>query len=142
MSRLILEPTSQAQWQTLVHEAQTACDRNLDETLESYLVFLLMRFADKPECTARIMAEDYLKSQQYQGAHREEHLREVGDHCPVFRSVSTSGGTPPGSYQLLRKHRTLVLPAVVRCRWPTTCGTLRTSVRGLYCPHGYPARHA
>ena len=57
MSRLILEPTSQAQWQTLVHEAQTACDRNLDETLESYLVFLLMRFADKPECTARIMAE-------------------------------------------------------------------------------------
>jgi len=87
MSRLILEPTSQAQWQTLVHEAQTACHRNLDETLESYLVFLLMRFADKPECTARIMAEDYLKSQHYQGAHREEHLREVGDHCLLFSGL-------------------------------------------------------
>ena len=87
MSRLILEPTSQAQWQTLVHEAQTACDRNLDETLESYLVFLLMRFADKPECTARIMAEDYLKSHHYQGAHREEHLRELGDHCLLFSGL-------------------------------------------------------
>ena len=87
MSRLILEPTSQAQWQTLVHEAQTACDRSLDETLESYLVFLLMRFADKPECTARIMAEDYLHSQQLQGAHREERLREVGDHCLLFSGL-------------------------------------------------------
>jgi hypothetical protein len=87
MSRLILEPTSQAQWQTLVHEAQTACERNLDETLESYLVFLLMRFTDKPECTARIMAEDYLQSQQLQGTHRAERLREVGDHCLLFSGL-------------------------------------------------------
>ena len=60
MAKLILEPTAQAQWQTLLQEAQSACDRHLDETLESYLVFLLMRFADKPHCTARIMAEDFL----------------------------------------------------------------------------------
>jgi hypothetical protein len=87
MSRLILEPTSQAQWQTLVHEAQTACDRNLDETLESYLVFLLMRFIDRPAFTARIMAEDYLQSQQLQGTHRLERLRDVGDHCLLFSGL-------------------------------------------------------
>ena len=87
MGLLILEPTAQAQWQTLVHEAQTACHRNLDETLESYLVFLLMRFADRPECTARIMAEDYLQSQQLQGSHREECLRDVGDHCLLFSGL-------------------------------------------------------
>ena len=87
MGRLILEPTSQAQWQTLVHEAQTACHRNLDETLESYLVFLLMRFADRPECTARIMAEEYLQSQQLRGSHREERLRDVGDHCLLFSGL-------------------------------------------------------
>ncbi|MGB5260983.1 MAG: hypothetical protein WBO34_10740 [Gammaproteobacteria bacterium] len=87
MSRLILEPTSQAQWQTLIHEAQTACDRTLDETLESYLVFLLMRFTDRPECTARIMAEDYLQSLQLQGTHRVESLREVGDHCLLFSGL-------------------------------------------------------
>ena len=67
MRQLILEPTTQAQWQTLVHEAQSACDRELDETLESYLVFLLMRFATRPHCMSRIMAEDYLNSQVASG---------------------------------------------------------------------------
>ena len=44
MAQLILEPTPQAQWQALVHEAQTACHHQLDETLESYLVFLSYNF--------------------------------------------------------------------------------------------------
>jgi hypothetical protein len=87
MSRLILEPTPQAQWQSLVLEAQAACDRHLDESLESYLVFLLMRFADRPDCTARIMAEDYLKSQSLQGEQRAGQLREVGDHCLLFSGL-------------------------------------------------------
>jgi len=87
MSRLILEPTPQAQWLTLVHEAQAACDRHLDESLESYLVFLLMRFTDRPYCTARIMAEDYLKSQSLSGEQRAGRLREVGDHCLLFSGL-------------------------------------------------------
>ena len=87
MPRLILEPTSQAQWQTLVHEAQSACDRELDETLESYLVFLLMRFTDKPHCVSRIMARDYLSSQALSGEQRVERLRDVGDHCLLFSGL-------------------------------------------------------
>jgi hypothetical protein len=87
MSRLILEPTPQAQWLALLHEAQTACHRHLDESLESYLVFLLMRFADRPYCTARIMAEDYLRSQSLAGEQRAGKLREVGDHCLLFSGL-------------------------------------------------------
>ena len=87
MAGLILEPTPQAQWQALVHEAQSACDRHLDETLESYLVFLLMRFADKPQCTARIMAADYLNSQVLLGEQRADKLRDVGDHCLLFSGL-------------------------------------------------------
>ena len=87
MAELILEPTPQAQWQALVHEAQTACGCHLDETLESYLVFLLMRFARQPHCTARIMAEDYLNSQLLQGEQRADRLREVGDHCMLFSGL-------------------------------------------------------
>ena len=87
MTRLILEPTSVAQWQALVQEAQTACERNIDETLESYLVFLLMRFAERPQCTARIMAQDYLESQHLSGTLRIERLREVGDHCLLFSGL-------------------------------------------------------
>jgi len=87
MAELILEPTPQAQWQALVHEAQSACDRHLDETLENYLVFLLMRFADKPHCTARIMAADYLNSQTLPGEQRADKLRAVGDHCLLFSGL-------------------------------------------------------
>jgi len=87
MTQLILEPTAQAQWQSLVHDAQRACDHHLDETLESYLVFLLMRFAARPHCTTRIMAEDYLRSQALQGEQRVEKLREVGDHCLIFSGL-------------------------------------------------------
>lgn len=87
MARLILEPTVQAQWQALVHEAQSACDQHLDETLESYLVFLLMRFADRPHCTARVMAEDFLESQQLRRELRVDSLREVGDHCLLFSGL-------------------------------------------------------
>ena len=114
MAELILEPTPQAQWQALVHEAQSACDRHLDETLENYLVFLLMRFADKPHCTARIMAADYLNSQTLPGEQRADKLRDVGDHCLLFsglfpqlaerRLVRISyfvniGRAPTGNYQ-------------------------------------------
>jgi hypothetical protein len=50
MKQLILDSTPLAQWKSLVHEAQASCDRQLDEALESYLVFLLMRFTRKPHC--------------------------------------------------------------------------------------------
>lgn len=87
MSQLILEPTAQAQWQALVHEAQSVCGSELDETLESYLVFLLMRFANRPSCLSRIMAEDYLQSQACSGEQRVERLRDVGDHCLLFSGL-------------------------------------------------------
>ncbi len=87
MTRIILEPTSVAQWQTLVQEAQAACDYHLDETLESYLVFLLMRFTDNPHCTARIIAADYLTTCHAAGAGRIDRLRDVGDHCLLFSGL-------------------------------------------------------
>ncbi len=87
MQTLILEPTSRSQWQVLVQEAQASCDRRLDETLESYLVFLLMRFCDRPLCTSRIIAEDYLNSQACSGKLRIERLRDVGDHCLLFSGM-------------------------------------------------------
>ncbi|UCC56276.1 MAG: hypothetical protein JSU75_00385 [Gammaproteobacteria bacterium] len=87
MQPLILEPTSQSQWQALVQEAQASCDHRLDETLESYLVFLLMRFCKQPDCTSRIIAEDYFNSQTCTGELRIERLRDVGDHCLLFSGM-------------------------------------------------------
>ena len=87
MAQLILEPTEVAQWQALVQEAQAACAQQLDETQESYLVFLLMRFARQPHCTARILARDFLAAGTLQGGERAGMLREVGDHCLLFSGL-------------------------------------------------------
>jgi hypothetical protein len=50
MKRLIVDATHQAQWLPLVHEARASCRRRLDETLECWLVLLLLRFTRKTHC--------------------------------------------------------------------------------------------
>jgi hypothetical protein len=86
MKPLVLQPTDLAQWHALVSEAQQACDLNLDEALESYLVFLLMRFADKPELARKIMALEFLEAQR-RASQKTEMLRDVGDQCLLFSGL-------------------------------------------------------
>ncbi|HFE38885.1 MAG TPA: hypothetical protein ENK06_10790, partial [Gammaproteobacteria bacterium] len=87
MAHIIVEPSSTAQWQKLVLDAEAACDFQLSEDLESYLVFLLMRFLEKPEFTSKIMAMDYLHSFIANGQVQQEKLRDVGDHCLLFSGL-------------------------------------------------------
>lgn len=87
MPSLLLEPTDIAQWRALVSEAQAACAHQLDESLESYLVFLLMRFADQPEIVERIMALEYLEAVGAEAAQQREQLRDVGDQCLLFSGL-------------------------------------------------------
>lgn len=84
MPRLILEPTSTAQWHALVSEAEALSARNLDETLESYLVFLLMRFVARPELGTSALAIDYLRGSAASGQLQVAQLRDVGDQCLLF----------------------------------------------------------
>lgn len=87
MAQLILEPTSTAQWHALVGAAEAASERRLDETLESYLVFLLMRFVARPDLAGRTLALDYLRSGAASGQLREAQLRDVGDQCLLFSGL-------------------------------------------------------
>ena len=87
MSNIIVESSSTAQWQKLIIEAEDACDFQLNEDMESYLVFLLMRFLEKPEFTSKIMAMDYLHSFIAQGQAQQDKLRDVGDHCLLFSGL-------------------------------------------------------
>ena len=87
MTSLVLHPTDVAQWHALVGEAQAATERRLDETLESYLVFLLMRFADQPQMTERIMALDYLEAVAGETLGQRDKLRDVGDQCLLFSGL-------------------------------------------------------
>ena len=78
---LKLQPTITAQWHELVGEAQAICHCWLDQDLESYLVFLLMRFTSRPEMAATVLATEYLLSIQNHTHKQQDQLRDVGDQC-------------------------------------------------------------
>jgi len=87
MPSIIVDSSSIAQWQKLVLEAEAICDLHLNEDMESYLVFLLVRFLEKPQFTSKMMAMDYLHSFVAQGQVQQEKLRVVGDHCLLFSGL-------------------------------------------------------
>jgi len=87
MTQLILEPTATAQWHALVSEAEVAAAQTLDETLEGYLVFLLMRFVARPDLANRALAIDYLRGSATQGQLQETQLRDVGDLCLLLSGM-------------------------------------------------------
>lgn len=85
--KLIVEPTSTAQWHSLLKEVQGEYSLNLSEESESYLVFLLMRFTHNVEIVGSIFAIDYLQSYQKLGIKKQESLRDVGDKCLLFSGL-------------------------------------------------------
>lgn len=87
MGKLVIQPTSTAQWHALVSEAECSADCVLSEDLESYLVFLLMRFASNPHMLARVIALDYLNNTSTEKRTRHEKLRDVGDQCLLFSGL-------------------------------------------------------
>lgn len=70
-----------AQWHKLVVDAESEAGVKLDEDLESYLVFTLMRYLSRPEMVQRVLALDYLNAAHSHGNQRKEQLRDVGDQC-------------------------------------------------------------
>ncbi len=87
MSEILDQPGNVAQWQTLVFEAEQLCGVELDEELESYLVFTLMRYLRRPEMAQRILAIDFLEACQQNDPQRSESLRNVGDQCLLFSGL-------------------------------------------------------
>lgn len=87
MDRVNVFVTPLAAWVALVKDAECASGEELGEQLESYLVFLLQRFINKPEVAVAVLALDYLKSHEYRGALQQDQLREVGDKCLLFSGL-------------------------------------------------------
>jgi len=87
MNKIVIEPTVTAQWQALVNEAEANAKLQLDETLESYLVFTLMRFTQRPELTSSILALEFLDGIQQHGQQQHDTLRDVGDKCLLLSGL-------------------------------------------------------
>lgn len=84
---LLLNATPVALWHQIIHEAQTMCDVTLKEDLESYLVFLMVRYTDRPEVVKNIVAYEFLRSVQLTAKKRQTALQEVGDQCLIFAGL-------------------------------------------------------
>ncbi len=84
---LTLEPTSLAQWYALVEEARISSAIPLSDDLESYLVFLLMRFIKDPNMAKSILALDYLQNIKSSKRENNEALQIVGDKCLLYTGL-------------------------------------------------------
>ncbi|HEC12083.1 MAG TPA: hypothetical protein ENI80_02375 [Acidiferrobacteraceae bacterium] len=113
MNRLVTQKSETAQWYALVNDAQFSAGLQFAEDVESYLVFMLMRYCNKPDMVTRILAVDYMKGQLSQGRCQSQRLQEVGDHCLILSglfpmraerlnvSVQYFVGLGQGAYQTL-----------------------------------------
>jgi len=79
--KFILDSSELAQWHTLVQEAEQDSGCHLDEAMQSYLVFTLMRFAKNRQLNTKALALDYLTAHHHSSHLRNEHLRDIGDQC-------------------------------------------------------------
>jgi hypothetical protein len=79
--KFILDSSELAQWHTLVSEAERDYGCQLDETMQSYLVFTLMRFAKNQHLNSQALALDYLTSHHLPASLRNDQLRDIGDQC-------------------------------------------------------------
>jgi hypothetical protein len=91
---LSLHPTSLGQWQALLNEAQLAAAITLQEELESYLAFMLMRFCQRPEFTQNPIGLEFLLALDDLSTLQDQKLQEVGDTCLLF-----SGLFPENAYK-------------------------------------------
>ena len=68
-------------WQALVQDAYEQTGRRLDESSESYLVFVLLRYQADGLLLARTQGMDWLLAMDLTGTARADALRDVGDRC-------------------------------------------------------------
>lgn len=94
-----LEPSSQAQWYSLVCDAGSLAGHRLEEDVESYLVLTLDHFTTEIKLASTVLALDFLASINMPNQADAMKLREVGDQCLIL-----SGLFPE---RALRKHVSL-----------------------------------
>lgn len=82
----LLHTNPLAQFYTLVTEAQQQAHCSLQLDLESYLVFLLMRYVQKPEISSQLLGLKFLEARINPLAY-SEHLRDVGDGCLLLAGL-------------------------------------------------------
>jgi hypothetical protein len=68
-------------WQALVQEACKETGHQLDETMEAYLVFVLLRYQADTLLLSHTQGLAWLHALELVGTARADALRDVGDRC-------------------------------------------------------------
>ncbi len=87
MKDSMLTLSSEAQWHSLVHEAQAKTHLHLSEMLEHYLVVLLIRFTRRAQSLSDAVAPHYLEAMSSECSQRPAELRDVGDTCLLLSGL-------------------------------------------------------
>lgn len=74
-------------WQAMVREAGARVGEPLDESRESYLVFVLLKHLRDEQLLGRVQATDWLNAQAQLGHVRTDALRDVGDRCLLIAGL-------------------------------------------------------
>lgn len=85
--KILTESTPLALWYEAVQEAQTDCHIALEGDLESYLVFMLMRYTSNPRLAREIMALKFLEGLNTSTQQRGLALQQVGDQCLLISGL-------------------------------------------------------
>jgi hypothetical protein len=70
-----------ALWYELVRDGEQRAGLSLGESVQSYLVFVLMRHLRDGALAAHVMALEWLWAAEQRGRARADALRDVGDRC-------------------------------------------------------------
>ena len=84
---ILTSTTSTALWYGIVHDAEESCAIALKEDIESYLVFLLMRYTNQPELAKQVIATEFLQATKFAAAKQELVMKGVGDKCLLFAGL-------------------------------------------------------
>ena len=87
MSTILTDTAATALWHDLVREAEQRGAAPLDDEIESYLVFLLMRHLRDAGLGGHVFALDYLATLDDVGTSRRDNLRDVGDRCLLIAGL-------------------------------------------------------
>lgn len=83
----LLEPTATAQWKQLLEYAKQQCNCQLNEEVEAYLIFTLMRFTQQPDLANAALGPELINCNQLAGQAKENKLRDVGDQCLLLSGL-------------------------------------------------------
>ena len=81
------EPTTIAEWQALVAEAEIKTGYRFDDAIESYVVLTLDHYTKKEALITSAIALDFLESMNIETPRNGEQLRGVGDQCLILSGL-------------------------------------------------------